>query len=283
MSKATLSLIAGVGLALAAPAMAQPIIPLQNGSFETPDSVNPAAPSGWGSFAPARYRSVGDGLLPPLTAAHTGTRCVEMPTGANAFQGYTSDRTMPFNDPFAAFNNPSYRYGLAFPDFTVSGWFMIPADSPLGGGAGAGLKLEFRRNNNSVYQPVEFLRIREDYAASIPGLIGVQPVLAVCSGTTDDVTAVHTNGEWVHFSRTFNQNDFVDFPCKPDNAGVPRVSLIIFRFGGTLELPSGSGTIFWDDISFTQSAACPADFNNSGGVSVQDIFDFLTAYFAGCP
>lgn len=29
--------------------------------------------------------------------------------------------------------------------------------------------------------------------------------------------------------------------------------------------------------------ACPADFNRSGVVSVQDIFDFLAAYFAGCP
>ncbi len=28
---------------------------------------------------------------------------------------------------------------------------------------------------------------------------------------------------------------------------------------------------------------CRADFNNSGTVSVQDIFDFLAAYFAGCP
>ncbi len=28
---------------------------------------------------------------------------------------------------------------------------------------------------------------------------------------------------------------------------------------------------------------CPADFNKSGVVSVQDIFDFLAAYFAGCP
>jgi hypothetical protein len=28
---------------------------------------------------------------------------------------------------------------------------------------------------------------------------------------------------------------------------------------------------------------CPADFNHSGSVSVQDIFDFLAAYFAGCP
>ncbi len=28
---------------------------------------------------------------------------------------------------------------------------------------------------------------------------------------------------------------------------------------------------------------CAADFNNSGAVSVQDIFDFLEAYFEGCP
>lgn len=30
-------------------------------------------------------------------------------------------------------------------------------------------------------------------------------------------------------------------------------------------------------------AGCDADFNRSGSVSVQDIFDFLSAYFAGCP
>lgn len=29
--------------------------------------------------------------------------------------------------------------------------------------------------------------------------------------------------------------------------------------------------------------ACPADINRSGGLSVQDLFDFLEAYFPGCP
>jgi hypothetical protein len=29
--------------------------------------------------------------------------------------------------------------------------------------------------------------------------------------------------------------------------------------------------------------ACPSDFNRSGTVTVQDIFDFLSAWFAGCP
>ena len=33
----------------------------------------------------------------------------------------------------------------------------------------------------------------------------------------------------------------------------------------------------------TVTPVCRADFNNSGLVSVQDIFDFLTAYFTGCP
>jgi hypothetical protein len=28
---------------------------------------------------------------------------------------------------------------------------------------------------------------------------------------------------------------------------------------------------------------CPADFNGVGGVTVQDIFDFLAAYFANSP
>lgn len=29
--------------------------------------------------------------------------------------------------------------------------------------------------------------------------------------------------------------------------------------------------------------ACPADFNGVGGPTVQDVFDFLAAYFSGCP
>jgi subtilisin-like proprotein convertase family protein len=31
------------------------------------------------------------------------------------------------------------------------------------------------------------------------------------------------------------------------------------------------------------SQTCPADFNKSGALEVQDIFDFLSAWFAGCP
>jgi len=38
----------------------------------------------------------------------------------------------------------------------------------------------------------------------------------------------------------------------------------------------------FDFLSIYFASAPGADFNNSGAISVQDIFDFLTAYFAGC-
>jgi hypothetical protein len=37
------------------------------------------------------------------------------------------------------------------------------------------------------------------------------------------------------------------------------------------------------NIAILTTPVCAADFNQSGIVSVQDIFDFLAAYFAGCP
>jgi hypothetical protein len=39
----------------------------------------------------------------------------------------------------------------------------------------------------------------------------------------------------------------------------------------------------FDFLSAYFSNAPNADFNNSGGITVQDIFDFLSAYFTGCP
>ncbi len=56
-------------------------------------------------------------------------------------------------------------------------------------------------------------------------------------------------------------------------AGTP----ILVRVSGYNNL-RGSGV-----ISHSCARLCPADFNNSGAVSVQDIFDFLAAYFANVP
>jgi hypothetical protein len=48
-------------------------------------------------------------------------------------------------------------------------------------------------------------------------------------------------------------------------------------------ISSGCQAFASDPAVLLLVSSCPADFNNSGGLSVQDIFDFLAAYFAGCP
>ncbi|MGH7293086.1 MAG: GC-type dockerin domain-anchored protein, partial [Myxococcota bacterium] len=44
-----------------------------------------------------------------------------------------------------------------------------------------------------------------------------------------------------------------------------------------------SGWVAIWDLPFTQFAFCPADYNSSHTVTVQDIFDFLAGWFAGNP
>ena len=49
----------------------------------------------------------------------------------------------------------------------------------------------------------------------------------------------------------------------------------------------GSGynrtTMRTEAILWTRATPCAADFNGTGGLTVQDIFDFLSAWFAGLP
>jgi hypothetical protein len=46
------------------------------------------------------------------------------------------------------------------------------------------------------------------------------------------------------------------------------------------ELQNGTEAL---STPITVTVPCPGDFNGAGGVTVQDIFDFLAAYFAGLP
>ena len=48
-------------------------------------------------------------------------------------------------------------------------------------------------------------------------------------------------------------------------------------------IPPAPGGNDSDIGAYEEQAACRADFNGSGALEVQDIFDFLAAWFAGCP
>jgi low density lipoprotein receptor-related protein 5/6 len=90
------------------------------------------------------------------------------------------------------------------------------------------------------------------------------------------------NGEWAMVATNMQIPPY-NFTAQPDNA-------LLFQF----TLPSqcvgdfnhsGSITVqdIFDFLAAYFSSSPSADVNNSGAVTVQDIFDFLGAYFAGCP
>ncbi|MCC6320333.1 MAG: hypothetical protein IT438_02725 [Phycisphaerales bacterium] len=276
----SLVLAAAATLALGgAGAVAQPFQQMQHTSFETVSPVDSTQPLGWNPFNGARRRTVGDGLLPELTAAHTGSAVIELtpqPFGPSDFIGYSSNSPLDPNDAVSPKNNTGYLFDPPDgEDLQISGWVMIPATEPVVAQR-AGLKLEFRRTaDDSVYEPFEWFFIDPANPGSMPGLVGV---------TTPTGPGVHTNGVWLELRATFHQSQFAlnglgqpNWPLPPENPNA-KVSALALRFGSP-HVAGARGTTFFDDITVTVGSPCLADFNNSGSVTVQDIFDFLSAYF----
>lgn len=230
--------VAALGIAaLAAPALAQNLI--YNPSFE--EAGPPSGARGWAAFNSARYRTVGDGLTPSVTP-RTGNACIELVgDGATDFCGFTTD-------VFDAVNLISYNPDLVAPsgDVTVSGWYMIPVDRPIT--SGAGIKLEFRRENNSIWESFE----------------------------TRTITG-HTNGQWVQFSVTIPAASLDPANHSGDPPTQVSVLPLFFSPGG-----AETGTIFWDDMELTQGPSpcvLEGDRNDDGVVDVFDLLDYLDVWF----
>lgn len=71
-----------------------------------------------------------------------------------------------------------------------------------------------------------------------------------------------------------------------DNDGDNLYSVNLSTGAATLIGPTGAGNLIGFGYNTTGTncpARCPADFNSEGGLSVQDIFDFLTAWFGSDP
>jgi hypothetical protein len=228
------------------PALGQ-MAELYNGGFEITGTPGNSGARGWNKFNFARLRNIDDGLGPVLV--HSGTNSIELASGTgptNNFAGFTTD---VFDPDTLLFFNPA----VSFPggDVTVTGWYAIPTDQPLTG-ANAGIKLEFRRENSSVFAAFENLSI---------------------TGTT--------NGEWLQFTLTVT-NDQIQPILDQFPPGPVMVSVLPLRFGAS----TSTGTIFWDDIELTQGTtppACPCDWNTDHVLNSQDFFDFISCFFtSGC-
>ncbi|MEL7482759.1 MAG: GC-type dockerin domain-anchored protein [Planctomycetota bacterium] len=209
---------------------------LLNSSFEVASPGSSTTPDQWGVFNTARLRNVSDGIMPFF--ARTGDGSVEFPSGTD-FSGIT---TNVLNPSTLTFNDPSYVYLGG--DVTVTGWYLIPEDMPLEG-ASSGIKLEFRRQNSSIYAAFEDLSVTGD-----------------------------TAGQWVEYSFTVTDDDMLAVGDFPPYAVA--VTVLPLRFGDT----TSTGTVFWDDLCIVQAEEtdCPADVNGDGDVNPADFNAWVIAF-----
>ena len=112
--------------------------------------------------------------------------------------------------------------------------------------------------------------------AGFPGSIQSNPMFVITPSVT--AAGVFTPGD-VHLR--------VGSPCVDTglNAAVPAgTTTDLDGLARIVDDPASAGGAITDMGTYERQAPfCRADFNHSGAVSVQDIFDYLAAWFAGVP
>jgi len=288
MNKSQTSLIAALTLSCLAGTSVGQVAELYNPGFEIGFEGFPTYPEGWRVYQAeqTRRREIGDGGV-PATQVRSGIASMLIPGAegnANGnFQAVQSEELVPIFPPVR--NWPQYNFDVVNGGpITVSFWFNIPADAPMVG-TRLGIKAGFLRSGNNFSYYYSFDRLGIDDPSNVdPDTAG--PVFPGCTIVTlpDLRKGIHTNGEWLQMSRTFDQQvDFVDESCQPfpePPTNPAYASIFAARFGPTTD---STGIVWVDDVEFLQGApvpTCDADFDDNGQVQVPDIFAFLSAWFA---
>ena len=218
------------GVCSALPALAQSTV-VYNPSFEI-EGLSATDADGYREFNSARRRTAGDAFSVPAIV-RTGSFSMELAPPRD-FIGFDTNE---FNLDTLLWNDAAYGYGCG--PFTASIWYAIPTSNPLQFQP-AGMKFEFRRDSQSKYLSFENL--------------GIRTLQDGASGTTNGVFELFTLTVWpaqfdlIHLYNNMG-NTYGTFPGEAPT----RVSVLPFRFDGVVaEWMAETGTIFMDDLDFTQ-------------------------------
>lgn len=273
---------------------------LVNGNLDTPDPFllpfNILKPQGWRMYNFTEHRMIGDALTPP-TQTHSGMYSVRLPGGegrpSGEFEGVHAEDQLDLNNINSPRNWPNYNFAPSNPavgrPIIVRGWFMIPANDPMVKSR-FGLKVNFLNDPGPDNTNFGTFYFRENLAVDPEATTPYPGCTVVMVNTPNGMQkGIHTNGQWLQLTMTVNQQ--TDFPTTiadpPQSFERARMNMLALRFdifpdGGT-PAPYSQGTVWVDDLELFQEPAtpsCPADFDGMGGVTVQDIFGFLNAWFA---
>jgi hypothetical protein len=105
----------------------------------------------------------------------------------------------------------------------------------------------------------------------------------VCSITADAATCTSGGGSYRGTGTTCSPDPCSGICCRGStcNATVSQADCTATAPVGALFAPSSTGAC--NTANSTTTPCCYADFNKIGGITVNDIFDFLGAWFAGSP
>jgi hypothetical protein len=122
-----------------------------------------------------------------------------------------------------------------------------------------------------------------DIASGINPLIGQSP-----TGSDQDLAVLtfSTTGSGCLPQVRFRSNNPPTLLTDINGNSLGSLTLISPWVNCPADINSSGGLEVQDIFDFLNlwfAGDCRADFNGAGGLSVQDIFDFLSAWFAGCP
>jgi hypothetical protein len=302
-------------IALAGSASAQ-TSPFYNGNFDLTRNGTGGLPGFTNNGdASAQRRTLGDGLT-PTAITHTGQNAATIgPINGQSFHGYTTDTRNLLDPNFNFFDVSIDWWGGDALDFSL--WYAIPADAattamppapwptnvpdgvppfPEGFGPG-GFRLDLKGAGNGLQN----IATVDTWAFGF----GRQ------ARARDYLFAGTTNGQWRQVTFRWNATEpdgsgwkdlavanqtVGNYTLPPANSppGTPgfpnRVKITFGRFnpGNTAD----NGTIFFDDLSFTQTTTGPtrcnaADIATIGGaltpdgqLTADDIIAYIGAFFA---
>ncbi len=159
--------------------------------------------------------------------------------------------------------------------FNGTDTFMLNAFGvTLGGGGGPGTA-----GNSSVTNRFSFtFQVAQTAMFTLNGLIGSQPPMVLSFHLVGPGVAINDNSSAGDVSYTDRSGTLVPGTYTVTIEGTGAVT-----YTGPGGNGAGGGATPITLVIAAAPPTCPADFNGTNGLTVQDIFDFLAAWFSGDP
>jgi hypothetical protein len=208
------------------------------------------------------------------------------------FQNYRVDfAPLPAGAPFNPVNPATPTYSTPVTNDGLGSWITTSGGAAVADGSYRVrvMGTDDCGHTRTVTRDLIIDNTRPVAAITSPGACSIVGGVVAISGTASDAnmagwTLQYTGGDssgWVTIAS--GNSNAAGVLANWNTAGLRPCSYTLRLIAGDAASINCGSTNNQTEFLVSVRVGCPADYNSSGGVTVQDIFDFLAAYFAGCP